>query len=49
MLYYKNQRTDWLEYRVPIKTNSVALASPSDFVKASRVTSFYMNEFQGRV
>ena len=30
------------------KKNSVALASLSDFVKASCDTSFYINEFQGR-
>ena len=28
--------------------NSVALASPRAFAKASRDTSFYINEFQGR-
>ena len=28
-----------------IKKNSVALASLSDFVKASRDTSFYINKF----
>ena len=34
--------------RLLYKKNSVALASLSDFVKASCDTSFYINEFQGR-
>ena len=34
--------------KVVTEKKSVALASLSDFVKASRDTSFYINEFQGR-
>ena len=34
--------------RLLYKNNSVALAILSDFVKASRDTSFYINEFQDR-